>query len=78
MVLVWGTFASARIVSSRKIKGNRSDKLKILDPHWAPTLRSFGGDQLVDTRALRFFSTKYCSVVALPSLTSWVHCSAAS
>src|SRR6476620_12483442 len=26
-------------------------------------------------RAQRFFSTKYCSVVALPSLTSWVHCS---
>src|SRR4029078_2229339 len=26
-------------------------------------------------RALKFLSTKYCSVVALPSLTSWVHCS---
>src|SRR5579883_128819 len=25
--------------------------------------------------AHRFFRTKYCSVVALPSLTSWVHCS---
>src|SRR5215471_9101410 len=29
-------------------------------------------------RALRFLSTKYWSVVALPSLTSWVHCSSGS
>src|SRR5262249_45464952 len=29
-------------------------------------------------RAHRFFSTKYCSVVALPSLTSWVHFSSGS
>src|SRR4051794_20581226 len=29
-------------------------------------------------RALRFPNTKYCSVVALPSLTSWVHCSSGS
>ena len=29
-------------------------------------------------RAQRFFSTKYCSVVALPSLTSCVHCSSGS
>src|SRR5262249_6320202 len=26
-------------------------------------------------RVHRFCNTKYCSVVALPSLTSWVHCS---
>src|SRR5580704_12433795 len=29
-------------------------------------------------REQRFCSTKYCSVVALPSLTSWVHCSSGS
>jgi hypothetical protein len=29
-------------------------------------------------RAQRFFRTKYCSVVALPSLTSWVHFSSGS
>jgi hypothetical protein len=29
-------------------------------------------------RALRFFRTKYCSVVALPSLTSCVHFSSGS
>src|SRR4051812_44174618 len=54
------------------------DQLKILKPHgrrcsYAPLAATSSS-----MRALRFLSTKYWSVVALPSLTSCVHCSSGS
>src|SRR5262245_23454343 len=53
------------------------DQLEVLKTHgpraYAPLAATSSS-----MRALRFLSTKYWSVVALPSLTSWVHCSSGS
>src|SRR5215471_1997443 len=53
------------------------DELEILDSHdergYAPLAATSPS-----MRAHRFLRTKYCSVVALPSLTSCVHCSSGS
>src|SRR5579884_1918254 len=52
------------------------DHLEVLETHvsrYAPLAATSSS-----IRAARFLSTKYCSVVALPSLTSAVHCSSGS
>src|SRR5262249_33883859 len=54
------------------------DELEVLDPHEELGLQAPLAATSPSMRAQRFLSTKYCSVVALPSLTSWVHCSSGS
>src|SRR5499427_1223863 len=54
------------------------DQLEIFKPHGGPGGQAPFAATSPSMRALRFLSTKYWSVVALPSLTSWVHCSSGS
>src|SRR5258708_16390837 len=53
------------------------DQLKVLQTHVAALQAPLAATSS-SMRALRFLSTKYWSVVALPSLTSCVHCSSGS
>src|SRR3984957_4491551 len=54
------------------------DELEVLDPHGVGSYAAPLAATRPSMRAHRFLSTKYCSVVALPSLTSCVHCSSGS
>src|SRR5262245_54075534 len=54
------------------------DELEILDPHGGEPAQAPLAATRPSMRAHRFLRTKYCSVVALPSLTSCVHCSSGS
>src|SRR5689334_21043766 len=54
------------------------DELEILYPHDGTGIQAPLAATRPSIRAQRFFRTKYCSVVALPSLTSCVHCSSGS
>src|SRR5215467_687166 len=54
------------------------DQLKIFEPHGGEDDQLPFAATRPSMRAHRLSSTKYCSVVALPSLTSCVHCSSGS
>src|SRR6202165_4192302 len=74
---VWNRgFAAGRAVGEIEVD-DPIDQLEVLETHvgglYAPLAATSSS-----MRALRFLSTKYCSVVALPSLTSCVHCSSGS
>ena len=69
-----GTIASARIVRAARSMSmirSMSRKYSRRMPEVTPPLAATSSSM----RVHRFCSTKYCSVVALPSLTSCVHCS---
>src|SRR6516165_8824879 len=61
--------------ATRQIEFDDSvDELKILEPHGGAAYAPFAATR-PSMLAQRLLRTKYCSVVALPSLTSCVHCS---
>src|SRR5262249_25601131 len=64
--------------AAHQIKLDHSiDELKILEPHGGAAYAPFAATR-PSMLAQRLLRTKYCSVVALPSLTSCVHCSSGS